>query len=216
MPLDEAAALAWVDAGCSVIPIRADGSKRPNGPWKAAQAVKATRDVVTSWLGHGGIGVVCGAVSGHLEMLELEGRAVVGGYGGRLREACRDNGVEQVLDTVMTGCRTRSPSGGYHLWYRVADGPARGNVKLARRPGTTQAVEVLVETRGEGGYAVVPPSNGTCHPSGLPWVLDEGSPATIPTITAEDRDALHAVATLLDEMPTIEPAQADPDRKSVV
>jgi hypothetical protein len=31
MSLDEAAILAWVDAGCSVIPIQADGTKRPAG-----------------------------------------------------------------------------------------------------------------------------------------------------------------------------------------
>lgn len=201
MPLDQAAALAWVDAGCSVIPIKDDGSKAPRGPWKAAQAARAARDVVTGWLsGPGGLGVVCGAVSGHLEMLELEGRAVAEGYGEKLRQACRDNGVEDVLDVVMRGCRGKSPSGGYHFWYRVSDGPARGNTKLARRPGGA-GVEVLIETRGEGGFAVVPPSNGTTHASGLPWVLDEGGPATIPTITAEQRDALHAVCTLLDEMP---------------
>lgn len=201
MPLDQAAALAWVDAGCSVIPIKDDGSKAPRGPWKAAQAARAARDVVTGWLsGPGGLGVVCGAVSGHLEMLELEGRAVAEGYGEKLRQACRDNGVEDVLDVVMRGCRSKSPSGGYHFWYRVSDGPARGNTKLARRPGGA-GVEVLIETRGEGGFAVVPPSNGTTHASGLPWVLDEGGPATIPTITVEQRDALHAVCTLLDEMP---------------
>jgi hypothetical protein len=60
-----------------------------------------------------GVGVVCGAVSGSVEMLELEGRAITSGYGQRLREACRDHGIEHVLDTLMGGCLTQSPSGGY-------------------------------------------------------------------------------------------------------
>lgn len=210
MPLDEATALAWVDAGCSVIPIKGDGTKAPRGAWKAAQSVRAARDLVAGWAAEApGLGVVCGTVSGGLEMLELEGRAITEGYGERLREACRDNGVEALLDLVLHGCRTKSPSGGYHFWYRVTDGPTRGNTKLARRPATgdelaeapTDKIKVLIETRGEGGFAVVPPSNGTTHASGLPWVLDEGSPATIPTITVDERDALHAVASLLDEMP---------------
>jgi P4 family phage/plasmid primase-like protien len=206
MSLDEAAVLAWVDAGCSVIPIQADGSKRPAGSWKAAQAVRATRDVAAAYARtHHGIGVVCGAVSGNLEMLELEGRAITASYGQRLREACRDHGIEDVLDALMGGCLTQSPSGGYHMWYRV-DGTPRGNTKLARRPGTDQPIEVLIETRGEGGYAVVPPSAGGVHPTGKPWTQHAGSPAGIPTITGEQRDMLHAVANLLDEMPV----EADP------
>jgi P4 family phage/plasmid primase-like protien len=206
MSLDEAAVLAWVDAGCSVIPIQADGTKRPAGSWKAAQSVRATRDVAREYASrYTGVGVVCGAVSGSVEMLELEGRAITSGYGQRLREACRDHGIEPLLDTLLAGCVVLSPSGGFHIWYRV-DGPARGNTKLARRPGTGQPIEVLIETRGEGGFAVVPPSAGAVHPTGKAWTQHAGSPATIPTITIEDRDTLHAVAHLLDEMP----AEPDP------
>jgi P4 family phage/plasmid primase-like protien len=201
MSLDEATVLAWVDAGCSVIPIQADGTKRPAGLWKAAMTVRATRDVAREYASkYDGVGVVCGTVSGNLEMLELEGRAIAESYGQRLREAFRDHDAEGLLETLMAGCLTQSPSGGFHIWYRV-DGPARGNTKLARRPGKDQPVEVLIETRGEGGFAVVPPSAGRVHPTGKPWTQHIGSPATIPTITAEERDLLHAVAHLLDEMP---------------
>lgn len=204
MSLPPLPVLAWVQAGCSVIPITADGSKRPAGPWKAAQSVRATVEVAGAYAaGYDGLGVVCGAVSGHLEMFELEGRAVTDGYGQKLREACRDNGIEHILDALMTGCLTQSPSGGFHLWFRT-EGPARGNTKLARRPGTTQPVEVLIETRGEGGYAVVPPSAGTVHVSGNAWTQVAGSPLNIPTISVDERDALYAVASLLDEMPVTE------------
>jgi replicative DNA helicase len=58
---------------------------------------------------------------------------------------------------------------------------------------------VLIETRGEGGFVIVAPSGGSTHPSGKPWQLVKGGPATIVTITEEERDALHAVASLLSQ-----------------
>jgi len=75
------AALAWHDAGCSVVRVATDGTKAPLGVWKTYQSERADRDTVAGWFaaGHPGIGVVCGPVSGHLEMLELEGRAVADG-----------------------------------------------------------------------------------------------------------------------------------------
>lgn len=218
MTLDPDAALAWVEAGCSVIPIKADGTKAPDGPWKAAMHVHAAPEAVAGYAAtHDGIGVVCGAVSGNLEMFELEGRAIAEGLGLQLREACRDNGIEPLLDTIMEGCRTRSPSGGFHFWFRV-DGDPRRNTKLARRPATEdelaenpqEKVKVLIETRGEGGFAVVPPSGGRVHPTGKPWTIDAGGPATIPVVSAEDRDALHAVASLLDLMPVVEQPSIKP------
>jgi len=208
--LDARPVLAWANAGCSVIPVLADGSKKAAGSWKAAQSVRASLDVVMGYAErHDGIAVVCGTVSGDLEMLELEGRAIADGYGDRLRAVCQDNGVDDILTVVANGCMTKSPSGGYHMWFRT-DGKARPNTKIARRPGTTQPVEVLMETRGEGGYAVVPPSGGGVHPTGEPWVQVIGSPASIPVITVEQRDALYAVASLLDEMPLVDAPAEEP------
>ncbi|MFC5744796.1 phage/plasmid primase, P4 family [Actinomadura rugatobispora] len=71
-----------------------------------------------------------------------------------------------------------------------------------------QVPQVLIETRGEGGFVIVAPSGGHTHPSGQPWVLLVGGPATIATITEEERDTLHALATLLDTLPAPEPPAA--------
>src|SRR5207344_780754 len=81
--------------------------------------------------------------------------------------------------------------------------------KLARRPATeaelaiepTDKVKVLLETRGEGGFVVIAPTPGTHHPSGRPWTALLGNPDTVPVISTEQRDLLHAVATLFDVMP---------------
>lgn len=215
-----AAALAWHDAGCSVVPVAADGTKRPAVPWKEFQHSRADRARIATWFdpaeGHGyGIGVVCGTVSLGLEMFELEARAVAEGVGDRLDQLVAEQGLAELWESLtVRGYAERSPSGGIHLYYRVGDGPARRNTKLARRPAADDElaanpsrVVVLIETRGEGGYTVVAPTPGHCHPSGNAWTALAGTPSNIPTITAAERDALYAVATLLDAMP----ARDEPD-----
>jgi N12 class adenine-specific DNA methylase/SAM-dependent methyltransferase len=213
-----AAALAWWDAGCSVIRVATDGTKSSVGEWTRYQQRRAPRDQVAAWFaqGHPGIGVVCGAVSGDLEMFELEGRAVAEQLDERLRDQLAANGHAELWRRLREGYLERSPSGGLHLLYRV-EGGVEGNTKLARRAArddelTTaeqdrsrdkgkRAQRVLLETRGERGMVVVAPSHGPVHETGQPWHLVAGSPATIPTITAAERDALHMAARSLDQLP---------------
>lgn len=203
-----AAAITWHDAGCSVVRVAADGTKRPLGDWKHYQNHPASRATVEAWFasGHPGIGVVCGTASAGLEMLELEGRAVADGIGARFLNALDDEGFTDLKGKVLAGCSELSPSGGLHFFYRV-EGGVDGNTKLARRPGPegSRTVETLIETRGEGGFVVVAPSHGAVHETGRPWTVAAGSPGTIPTITAAERDTLHAVACTLDEMPPPDP-----------
>lgn len=77
-----AAALAWHNAGCAVIPVRPDGTKAPAVPWRDHQHTRPTPEQLHTWFTSGtfdGLGIITGAVSGGLEMLELEGRAVQAG-----------------------------------------------------------------------------------------------------------------------------------------
>src|SRR5215470_7918261 len=71
-------ALQWRAAGCSVIRTTIDGTKAPLGEWKQYQSQRADESTLERWFGkdHPGMGIVCGAVSGNLEMLEFEGRAL--------------------------------------------------------------------------------------------------------------------------------------------
>jgi hypothetical protein len=197
------AALAFHKAGCSVVPARPDGTKAPSGNWKQFTRVRATDTAIRAWFSDGtydGFGIVCGAVSGNLEMLELEGRAVTEDMLTKLSEVAEATGLGDLWRRVMDGYREASPTWGIHFLYRV-DGVVAGNTKLARRPGLGDTVQVLSETRGEGGYVVVAPSAGRTHPSGKPWMLLSGSADTIPTITAAERDQLHILARTLDDMP---------------
>lgn len=201
------AALAWQAAGVSVVPARNDGTKAPLGVWKQYQHTVADTEQLHTWFdgGHPGIGVICGTVSGGLEMLELEGRAV--DLVTDLAQLMTDNGLAALWGRLNTGYLEQSPSGGLHWFYRVIDGPARPNTKLARRQ-TAGVIEVLAETRGEGGFVVVAPSAGTVHPTGLPWLAIAGGPTAVPYITVDERDQLHAIVNLLDTMPTPSPVTA--------
>ena len=214
-------ALAWHDAGCSVVRAAVDGSKRPDGPWKQYQEQRAPRETVERWFagGHPGVGVVCGTVSGHLELLELEGRAITEGVFQRMVAACDELGVGDLWRTLTATCAEASPSGGLHVFYRVPDGVA-GNTKLAQRlaredeytdeehelaaKGKT-IVRGLIETRGEGGFVVAAPSHGAVHPTGKPYTFIAGNPTTIPTITGEQRDLLHIAARTCDQLPAPAP-----------
>jgi putative DNA primase/helicase len=205
-------ALAFCDAGCSVIPVATDGTKKPLGTWKQAQQTAATPDEVRRAFadGHPGLGIVTGAVSGNLLMVELEGRAVDDGMLKQLAELAMNSGLADLWRRATSGYLERTPSGGVHLLVRVL-APVGGNLKLARRPGPPDpatgkpTVEVLAETRGEGGFVVVAPSHGPVHPSGKPWQRAVGGPATIPDLTGDEADALLTLFRSLDQMPAIEP-----------
>lgn len=224
-----AAALTLHAAGCSVVAVRADGSKHPRGSWKANQTERATEQQVRTWFtnGHPGVGIVCGHVSGNLEMLELEGRAVDEGVLNQLAEIINASGLAELWQRIATGWLERSPSGGLHFHYRVTEAPVPGNTKLAarlaredeytdderelsQRHPNKKILRGLIETRGEGGFVVTAPSHGTVHPSGWPYELLAGGPASCPTITADEHEALHTICRMLDQIPSDDVAKVEP------
>ena len=149
--------------------------------------------------GRSGIGLICGAISGGLELFEFEGRAVEAGIFLDYWQAAEDAGLGDLLERIAGGYSERSPSGGIHLLYRC---PEPKTTKLARLADHLP----LIETKGEGGYVIVAPSNGKVHESGGAWELVKGGFATIVTITAEERADLHALARIFDEPPPSERA----------
>ncbi|MGS2641699.1 AAA family ATPase [Streptosporangium sp. G12] len=221
-PLLDAAHTAHT-AGLCVIPASTNGLKQPwpdSPAWKAYETARPTLEQLDAWFGSGrydGFGYVCGAISGNLELLELEGRAVAEGYLARYATLLAEHGLAELWDRITAGYLEMTPSGGIHILLRV-DGQVHRNTKLAQRPAREDELtddereiltrkphkvfsRVLVETRGEGGFTVAAPSAGRTHPTGAPWVLARGSVQTIAAVSEDERDALHAIATMLDSMP---------------
>src|SRR5687767_11608821 len=90
-------ALTWQAAGMSVIPVRADGTKKPLMDWKSYQNCAATEREIRQWYRNPelGIAVICGKVSGNLEMLELEGSAATADDFTKIAEALEAPGLEE-------------------------------------------------------------------------------------------------------------------------
>jgi hypothetical protein len=142
--------------GLSVIPVRPDGSKAPAlDSWREYQRRLPTGEELLRWFGGDspcGIAVVCGRVSGGLEVLDFETDAAY-----REWAVLVEAEVPGLLDTLP---RARTPRGGRHVYLRTPN--PGGNRKLARaEDGTT-----VIEVRGQGGYVLAPGSPSGCHPDG--------------------------------------------------
>lgn len=195
-------ALEFLLAGVNVVPVRHDGTKAPAGQWKQAQDTMTTADELVTWASNAqGFGIITGKVSGNLEMLELEGRAVAAGILEEARQLAHDADIGDIWDKLQCTYIEMTPSGGIHWLYRVeTDVPS--NTKIAQRPGVDDRPECWIETRGEGGFVIVAPSGGTVHPTGKPWVRLQGkTPADIVTLTERERQELHDLFRLFDRMP---------------
>ena len=123
-----AAAMALWREGLCIIPTAGGGEKRPFAAWKEYQRRMPAREEVERWFATprpGGI--VCGAVSASLEVIDLDTPEAFDAFRERF-------GGEVPCE--------RSPHGG-HAWYRCS--------KIGRnaRPAAK------VDTRGEGGFCVV-------------------------------------------------------------
>lgn len=205
----------WHEAGFAVVPVKTDGTKRPDlAEWASMAALKAAppsiESVAARILGgrNDGIGLLMGLPSGNAEMLEVEGRVMH--RFAELEEHAQHTGIWELFERLMTGCVERTPSGGLHAYLRVSDGPARGNTVFAKRPksGDEEKDLVLAESRGQGGFSVCAPSGGRTHDTGRPYEFVAGGPETVPFFTSEQRDLLHDVFRVLDEMPRTEDGAA--------
>jgi putative DNA primase/helicase len=215
-----AVAQAYVAAGLSPIPITVDGEKRPlwtvlpevqrpdgqlKPSWKPYQTRLPTPDelrrffVFQFW--PPGIAVVCGAVSGGLEVIDFDDYSLV--------QPWADLVAQHNASILPRLVFSQTPRPGLHCFYRCPT--IERNQKLAERflldPQTGVAkLKALIETRGEGGYCVVPPSSGGVHPSGRPYVFLNGRDLTmVPTITAAERAILMAAARSFNVAPVRPP-----------
>ena len=177
------------------MPLIANGRrcKVPKIKWSRFQSVLIPEDELRGYFDDpfsdpSGIGVICGVTSGILELLDFDGD-LIWDWADRVES---EIGPEFRNDhpIVMT------PSGGHHIYYRCPT--IEGNQKLAYdREGLIE-----IETRGQGGMAVMPGSPPGTHPSGKSYRLVCGSFGHIPVITPERREVFLEMGKSFDERPS--------------
>jgi len=197
------AAHYYTKQGFSVIPI--GDNKRAVFPWTEYQTRIITPEEINAQFNNDrtkNIAIIGGVVSAGLEIIDVDLKYdVTGTLWARLQEALKD------LLPLLYVVRTKS--GGYHLYYRCEE--VQGNQKLAMRNATKEELKetphakevVLIETRGEGGYVLAPPSEG----------YTKEKEFKVNVITLEQRDSILAICRsfneVIKETRTQLPADAD-------
>lgn len=193
-----AAALNCIRAGLSIIPIDQttkcpamqvlpkDENRKPI--WKPYQQQPPDEATVRQWFQSGvrAFAIVGGSVSAGLLVFDFDSARFYGAWRANVGTSADGLPVQQ------TG------GGGYQVFLRCPS--PGGNDKLAWEPNEAKESgrSIAIETRGEGGYAIVAPS---LHPSGNRYKMIVGDLANIPTIPQAQADALLAAARKLDEAP---------------
>jgi replicative DNA helicase len=185
-----AKAQEYLNAQLSVIPTQEN--KLPAiASWKPYQSQRINEDQVGAiFSGNNvkGLAIICGAVSGGLEVIDVDTKYdVTGTLWDELSRLITDNLPDLSQSLVIAQTR----SGGYHIYYKCES--IAGNLKLSVRLNK----DVLVETRGEGGYVIAPPTPG--------YTYLQGEPGTIPTITPEEREILFSIARSFNEVEEVNP-----------
>lgn len=182
------------ELGISCIPI--GKHKRPYFPWEAYQKRLPTKPELHAWFRKGGnIAIVGGKVSGNLTIIDFDD--LCDEIFMKWTEQPCTHGLVGMLPFVQTGK-------GIHVYFR--SNLEIPNKKLARKEVDGKVLN-LIETRGEGGYAICPPS---IHPSGKQYqfIGDLGF-EDIPLLTGEEAQGLIDTAEQFNEI-------IKPQRKRVV
>jgi len=184
-PEVQQAAETLLGAEVSVAFIAANGTKAAVHPWRTLQRQRLNADelalLVASLTGIDvGLAIVSGRASGNLEIIDFDTLALVPDW-------------EAMVESIYPGLLARlvmvqTPRPGRHVHYRCP--VIAGNQKLAQVEGPDGKPETLIETRGIGGYVLIPPSPPACHPLHRPYVLLQGDLTCIPTISPDERDVL--------------------------
>lgn len=203
--------------GVSTLPVELPSKQPPKGVrWKWRQTrlpdEQTIREDFAGSNGNAGLAIIGGRVSGNIEILDFDLEGMVYPEWVSLVEA-EAPGLINRLSIQQTR------SGGFHVISRCREIITPGNLKLAHKrievdsPGEHEnngkklkallhggkwfIYPTLIETRGEGGYAVAAPSPGYV----VIQIPESGDFFDFPEISAAEREALINCAKALDEKP---------------
>jgi hypothetical protein len=139
----------YLKYGYNCIPVNSD--KTPACDWKHYQKNKISElGLFTS----NAIAVVCGKVSDNLEVLDFDNHNNTAK--NNLKKYIENSLVKSIYEKYKLPI-IQTQSGGYHIYYR--SDKIEGNQKLAM-VSLNGKPDAIIETRGEGGYVLAPPSKG--------------------------------------------------------
>jgi hypothetical protein len=199
--------------GLQFIPVDANKKPIPKG-WQTSTEKHNLSNCV-------GVGLVCGKLSGGIEVIDVDEKYSLDGKLFESYKAQVHLADETLLRSLVVA---KTKGGGYHLIYRCSK--ISGNTKLANRPTTEEErhatysasyeaalsesktedeacklaekaskndkVRVLIETRGEGGQIVCEPTPG--------YEFIFGDLLSISEITPDKRDLLHSIARQFNQV----------------
>lgn len=178
------ATMSYHQAGLCVLPAKRAEKRPAVGSWKRYQKQRPTDAELSAWMANprnspDAICILCGSTSNNAEMIDFDA-------GGELFAVWRERIPAELHARLVV---ESTPARGYHVCYRC-EAPVCGNLKLAQRK-VGDKVHTLIETRGEGGLFLCAPTPG--------YALVQGDLASLPVITAAERDKLLQAAWELNE-----------------
>jgi hypothetical protein len=175
------AAKEYLEAGYSVIPLKSNKAPACQS-WKDLQEVAMTvNDVNHEFKTATKIGIVSGAISGGLEVIDIDVKV------DPESDIWHNLFVElSKLPLYSRLVISKTPSGGAHIYYRCNE--IEGNQRLALKDN-----KALIETRGEGGYVCVYPSPG--------YTMHQGDLKAIPAINEDERNAIIDICRSFNQVP---------------
>lgn len=172
--------ITYLQAGLSVIPVQLP-RKTPLFPWQEFRRKRVLPHIAQQWRYDAGA-IITGAVSDNVLCIDIDCKNdPTGTIYTRFTQALSEAEPALLHKAVIQ----TTYNGGMHLIYKSA--VPVGNVKLAG----TREKQVIIETRGEGGYFVASPSRG--------YKLQQGDFCHIYTLTEFEQKMLFEIARSFDE-----------------
>lgn len=183
----------------SIIPV--SSNKTPFKSWvKYQKEISPISDWHPHYINSGTIGIITGKISGNLECIDIDvkndpNKTIMDEYKKMIPEYLYSRLIVQT-----------TPNGGFHLIYRCPTITIEGNQKLALHFNK----EVIIETRGEGGYFCTNLNNNKIIQGEFDLANLNGE---IPSITEDERTfLLESARSLTRYFPSVTDSSFDGNR----
>jgi len=188
-------AQSYLAGGISLVPI--DHTSKlpafgmlPDGKWGHLQTEAASSETVDRWFARGckSVAAIGGLVSGGLLIIDFD----IYEFFERWFEL-----VAPLAEGVCVQ-KTGREGGGFQVYLRCPEPGTSDKLAWVADEGQKDGRKCAIETKAEGGYAVLP---GSLHPSGRLYECISGDFSEIGTVPQEVADRLLEAARSLDEEP---------------